>query len=76
MQSETSAAPQPVSFEVPLEKELNANPPIRQRLEKREEKPLPTLDQIQDKLEKAGERKAQVIASQISQVKETTVKIE
>jgi len=33
MQQEQSAAPQPVSFEVQLDKELNANPPIRQRLE-------------------------------------------
>jgi len=66
MQVENSAAPQPVSFEVELAKELNANPPIRQRLEQREEKPQPTLEQIQEKLEKAGERKAQVIASQIS----------
>ena len=58
MQSEQSAARQPVSFEVELDKELNANPPIRKRLEQREEKPQPTLEQIQDKLEKAGERKA------------------
>jgi len=76
MQQEQSAAPQPVSFEVQLDKELNANPPIRQRLEQREQNPQPTLEQIQDKLEKAGERKAQVIASQISQVKENVVKVE
>ena len=65
MQTEQSA-PQPISFEVQLEKELNANPPVRQRLEQREQNPQPTLEKIQEKLEKAGERKAQVIASQIS----------
>jgi len=43
MQSEQSA-PQPVSFEVQLDKELNANPPIRQRLEQREQPPQPTLE--------------------------------
>merc|ERR1712179_805080 len=63
------AAPQPVSFELPLDKDLTANPPVKQRLEQREQNPI-TLEQIQDKLEQAGKRKAQVIASQISQVKE------
>jgi len=69
------AAPQPVSFELPLDKDLTANPPVKQRLEQREQNPI-TLEQIQDKLEQAGKRKAQVIASQISQVKELAVKVE
>merc|ERR1711920_284143 len=70
------AAPQPVSFDLPLDKDLTANPPIRQRLEQREETNPLTLEQIQEKLEQAEKRKAQVIASQISQVKETSVKVE
>merc|ERR1711915_93951 len=67
------AAPQPVSFELPLDKDLTANPPVKQRLEQREQNPI-TLEQIQEKLEQAEKRKAQVIASQISQVKEVSVK--
>merc|ERR1712226_676223 len=51
------AAPQPVSFELPLDKDLTANPPVKQRLEQREQNPI-TLEQIQDKLEQAGKRKA------------------
>merc|ERR1711990_678686 len=74
MQS-TQAAPQPVSFDLPLDKDLTANPPVKQRFEQREQNPI-TLEQIQDKLERAGKRKAQVIASQISQVKELAVKVE
>jgi hypothetical protein len=35
-----------------------------------------TLEQIQEKIEKAAERKAQVIASQMSAVKENSVKLE
>merc|ERR1712110_1384481 len=62
------AAPQPVSFDLPLDKDLTANPPIRQRLEQREETNPLTLEQIQEKLEQAEKRKAQVIASQISQL--------
>jgi len=75
MQQDKQAAPQPVSFEVELNKDLNANPPVKQRLEQNE-KPQVTLEQIQDKLEKAGERKAQVIASQIDNAKQTSVKTE
>jgi len=74
MQS-TQAAPQPVSFDLPLDKDLSANPPVKQRLEQREQNPI-TLEQIQDKLEQAGKRKAQVIASQVSQVKEIAIKVE
>merc|ERR1712110_501570 len=70
------AAPQPVSFDLPLDKDLTANPPIRQRLEQREETNPLTLEQIQEKLEQAEKRKAQVIASQISQLKEVSVKVE
>jgi len=44
------AAPQPVSFDLPLDKDLTANPPIRQRLEQREPATI-TMEQIQDKLE-------------------------
>jgi len=61
----TQAAPQPVSFDLPLDKDLSANPPVKQRLEQREQNPI-TLEQIQEKLEMAEKRKAQVIASQIS----------
>jgi len=75
-QQDKQAAPQPVAFDVQLDKELNANPPIRQRLEQQPQKNPVTLEQIQDKLDKAGERKAQAIASQISQVKENSVKLE
>jgi len=74
MQS-TQAAPQPVSFDLPLDKDLSANPPVKQRLEQREQNPI-TLEQIQEKLEQAGKRKAQVIASQVSQVKEIAIKVE
>jgi hypothetical protein len=76
MQQDKQAAPQPVAFDVQLDKELNANPPIRQRLEQLPQRNPVTLEQIQDKLEKARERKTQVIASQISQVKENSVKLE
>jgi hypothetical protein len=44
------AAPQPVSFDLPLDKDLTANPPVKQRLMQREQNPL-TLEQIKDKLE-------------------------
>jgi len=44
------AAPQPVSFDLPLDKDLTANPPVKQRLMQREQNPL-TLEQINDKLE-------------------------
>merc|ERR1711874_296730 len=64
------------SFEVDIPKELNANPPVKQRLETRELAPQPTLEQIQEKLEKAYERKTNVIATTVSQVKETTTKVE
>merc|ERR1711982_163709 len=74
MQS-NQAAPQPVSFDLPLDKDLTANPPVKQRLEQREQVPL-TLEQIQDKLEQAEKRKAQVIASQVSQAKEDSAKVE
>jgi hypothetical protein len=74
-EQDKQAAPQPISFDIELDKEPTANPPIRQRLEQREQNPPATLEQIQDKLEKAGERKAQVIASQIESVKEVSVKI-
>ena len=49
---------------------------MKQRLESREQGPQPTLEQIQEKLEKANERKINVIASTVSQVKETTTKVE
>ena len=76
MNQEKNAAPQPVSFEVDIPKELNANPPVKQRLETREQAPQPTLEQIQEKLEKAYERKTNVIATTLSQVKETSTKVE
>jgi hypothetical protein len=65
----------PVCIDIELEKELNANPPVKQRLESREVKQV-TMEQIQDKLERAGERKAQTIAAQLDTVKQTTVKVE
>jgi hypothetical protein len=54
---------------------MDANPPIKQRLEqKAQEKILLkeqlTLEKINEKLERAGERKALAIMSQISQSKE------
>ena len=73
MQQDKQAAP--VCLDIPLEKELNANPPVKQRLENREPKQV-TMEQIQDKLEKAAERKAQEIARQLDNVKETVVKVE
>jgi len=32
MNQDKQAAPQPISFEVELNKDLNANPPVKQRL--------------------------------------------
>lgn len=66
MSQDKNAAPQPVSFEVEIAKEPTANPPVKQRLESREQAPQPTLEQIQEKLEKAYERKTNVIATTVS----------
>jgi hypothetical protein len=55
--------PQPVSFEIELERnEACPAPAVKQRLEEHQRSPL-TLQMIKDKLDRAYERKAQVMAS-------------
>jgi len=63
-------APQPVSFEIEVERRGEVAPPaVKQRLEERERTPL-TLQMIQDKLERAYERKAQAMMDQVEQARD------
>jgi len=58
-------SPQPVSFEIEVDRrEACPAPPVKQRLEEHQRSPL-TLQMIKDKLDRAYERKAQVMASQV-----------
>ena len=69
---QTQAAP--ICIEVSLEKNTAASPPIKQRLEQQTREPL-TRDQLQEKLERATERKAQVLASQVESVREISDRV-
>jgi len=63
-------SPQPVSFEIEVERrDMCAAPPVKQRLEEHQRNEL-TLQMIKDKLDRAYERKAQVMASQVEQMRE------
>ena len=59
----------PVSFEIQLERNECAPPAVKQRLEEHQRNEL-TLQMIKDKLDRAYERKAQVMASQVEQMRE------
>jgi len=59
-----------VSFEIEVERrDTCPAPPVKQRLEEHQQKPV-THQMIRDKLDRATERKAQVIASQVDQMRE------
>lgn len=88
MQSNQAAATsasninEPVSFEIQVEKRLDAcaAPPVKQRLEEltaqqQAAKDQLTLQMIKDKLDRAYERKAQVIASQTESRREQSDKL-
>ena len=83
LNQDNQAAPQPISFEIEDVKNTNAvgsNPPIKLRLEQKAQETIQskenlTHQMIDEKLERAGERKAQVILSQISQGQEESEKV-
>ena len=62
-----------VSFDIEIRKAAMANPPVKQRLEQKaaeaREQQL-TLQMIQQKLDRANERKAMALASQVEQSRE------
>lgn len=69
MQSAQQENQTPVSFEIEIARaSTDASPAIKQRLEQEAQQPSKvqiTLQMIQDKLDRAYERKAQQIASQM-----------
>ena len=81
--NDTQQVHTPVSFEIEDVKNTQgqaANPPIKQRLEQKAQESLSTKEQlthekIDEKLVRAGERKAQVISNQVSQNREQHDKI-
>lgn len=72
MQAATEmCSPQPVSFEIEVERRDScAAPPVKQRLEEHQRSQL-TLQMINDKLDRAYERKAQAMACQVEQMRES-----
>ena len=70
------AAPQPISFEIELERNTDVSPAptLIQRLEEKSRSPL-TLQMIQEKLDRAYERKAQAMASQVEQSRELSDRV-
>jgi hypothetical protein len=74
-----TAALEPVSFEIEVEKNANsAAPPVKQRLEEQSQnlqRDQLTLQMIEDKLNRAHERRDQVMASQFEQLRDNADRV-